>query len=44
MLNQRRLALKNEVKKAEQIRKRVYRILRQEQPEQSPRKAQEMDK
>lgn len=43
-LNQRYLALKNEVKEAEQIRGNVYNILRQEQREQQPRKAQDMDR
>lgn len=42
-LNQRYLKLKDEVKEAEQIRKNVYSILRQEQREQQPRKAQEME-
>ena len=41
-LNQRYLVLKEEVKEAEQIRKSVYSILRQEQREQQPRKAQDM--
>ena len=35
-LNQRYLALKEEVKEAEKIRKSVYSILRQEQREQPP--------
>ena len=35
-LNQRYLALKDEVKKTEQIRKSVYSILRQEQRERQP--------
>ena len=39
-LNQRYLALKEEVKEAEQIRKSVYSILRQEQ---QPRRAQDME-
>lgn len=43
-LNQRYLALKDEVKEAEQIRKSVYNILRQEQREQQPRKVQEVDR
>ena len=43
-LNQRYLALKDEVKKAEQIRKSVYSILRQEQREQQPRRAQDMER
>ena len=38
-LNQRYLALKEEVREAEQIRKSVYSILRQEQREQQPRRA-----
>lgn len=42
-LNQRYLSLKNEVKEAEQIRKSVYSILRQEQREQQPRRAQNME-
>ncbi len=42
-LNGRYLALKDEVKKAEQIRKSVYSILRQEQREQQPRRAQDME-
>ena len=37
-LNQRYLALKEEVREAEKIRKSVYSILRQEQREQQPRK------
>ena len=37
-LNRRYLALKEEVKEAEQIRRSVYNILRQEQP----RRAQDM--
>ena len=41
-LNQRYLALKEEVKKAEKIRKNVYGILRQEQREQQPRRKQDM--
>lgn len=43
-LNQRYLALKDEVKETEQIRKSVYSILRQKQREQSPRRAQDMDR
>lgn len=44
-LNQRYLALKEEVKEAEQIRKSVYSILRQEQRErQQPRRAQETER
>lgn len=42
-LNQRYLSLKDEVKEAEQIRKSVYSILRQEQREQQPRRAQDME-
>lgn len=42
-LNQRYLTLKDEVKGAEQIRKSVYSILRQEQREQQPHRAQDMD-
>ena len=42
-LNQRYLALKEEVKEAEKIRKSVYSILRQEQREQ-PRRAQDMER
>lgn len=42
-LNQRYLALKDEVKEAEQIRKSVYSILRQEQREQ-PRRTLELDR
>jgi len=38
-LNQRYLVLKKEVKEADQIRKSVYSILRQEQP----RRAQDME-
>ena len=38
------LALKEEVKEAEQIRKSVYNILRQEQREQQPRRAQDMER
>ena len=41
-LNQRYLALKDEVKEAEQIRKSVYSILRQEQRERHPHRAQDM--
>lgn len=37
-LNQRYLELKEEVKEAEQIRKSVYSILRQEQREHAPRR------
>ena len=43
-LNQRYLALKDEVKKTEQIRKSVYSILRQEQREQQPHRAQETER
>lgn len=42
-LNQRYLALKDEVKEAEQIRKSVYSIVRQEQREQAPRRTQDME-
>ena len=42
-LNQQYLSLKNEVKEAEQIRKSVYSILRQEQREQQPRRAQDKE-
>ena len=38
-LNQRYLALKEEVKEAEKIRKSVYSILRQEQREQQSRRS-----
>lgn len=40
MLNLRYAALKDEVKEAKQIRKSVYSILRQEQREWQPRRAQ----
>lgn len=43
-LNQRYLALKGEVKEAEQIRRSVYDILRREEREQQPHKAQEVDR
>ena len=43
-LNQRYLALKEEVKEAEKIRKSVYSILRQEQREQQTRRAQDMER
>ena len=43
-LNQRYLALKEEVKEAEKIRKSVYSILRQEQREQQPRRKQDMER
>lgn len=42
-LNQGYLVLQDEVKEAEQIRRSVYSILRQEQREQQPRRAQDMD-
>ena len=42
-LNQHYLSLKDEVKQAEQIRKSVYSILRQEQREQQPKRAQDME-
>lgn len=42
-LNQRYLALKDEIKEAEQIRKSVYSILRQEQRELPPRKVQNVE-
>ena len=42
-LNQRYVSLKEEVKEAEQIRKSVYSILRQEQREQAPRRTQDME-
>ena len=44
MLNQRYLELKEEVKEAEQIRKSVYSILRQEQREYAPRRTQDMER
>lgn len=43
-LNQRYLVLKGEVKEAEQIRKSVYSILRQEQREQAQHRAQDMER
>lgn len=43
-LNQRYVALKDEVKEAEQIRKSVYSILRQEQREQQPKRAHDIDR
>ena len=43
ILNQRYVTLKNEVREAEQIRKSVYSILRQEQREQQTRRAQDME-
>ncbi len=42
-LNQRYLALKDEVKEAERIRKSVYSILRQEQRERQPRREQDVE-
>jgi len=42
-LSQRYLALKGEVKEAEQIRKSVYSILRQEQREHAPRRTQKWE-
>ena len=42
-LNQRYVALKDEVKEAEQIRKSVYSILRQEQREQQPHRKQDVE-
>jgi DNA-binding transcriptional ArsR family regulator len=42
VLNQRYVSLKDEVKEAEQIRKSVYGILRQEQREQQQYKTKEM--
>ena len=41
-LSRRYLALKDEVKEAEQIRKGVYSILREEQREQQPHKEQDI--
>ena len=43
-LNQRYLELKEEVKEAEKIRKSVYSILRQEQREHAPQRAQDMER
>ena len=43
-LNRRYLSLKGEVKEAEQIRRSVYSILRQEQREQQPRRAQDVER
>ena len=43
-LNQRYLALKEDVKEAEKIRKSVYSILRQEQREQQPHRKQDMER
>ena len=42
-LNMRYHALKNEITEAEQIRKSVYSIVRQEQQEQQPYRAQGME-
>jgi len=42
-LNQRYTTLKDEVREAEQIRKSVYSTLRQEQREQQPRRAQDIE-
>ena len=42
-LNQQYNALKDEVKEAEQIRKSIYSIIRQEQREQQPHRAQDME-
>ena len=44
MLNQGYLALKEEVKEAEKIRKNVYGILRQEQREQQTQRKQDMER
>jgi len=43
-LNQRYAELKDEVKQAEQMRKSVYSIIRQEQRERQPRRAQDIDR
>lgn len=43
ILNQRYVALKDEMKEAEQIRKSVHSILWLEQGEQQPRRAQDME-
>ena len=43
-LNQRYAELKDEVKQAEQMRKSVYSIMRQEQREQQPRRAHDIDR
>ena len=43
-LNQRYAALKAEVKEAEQIRCSVYSIVRQEQRERQPRRAQDIER
>ena len=43
-LNQRYLELKEEVKEAEKIRTSVYSILRQEQREHAPQRAQDMER
>jgi len=37
-------ALKDEIKEAEQIRKSVYSIMRQEERERQPRRAQDIDR
>jgi hypothetical protein len=42
-LDKRYVSLKYEVKEAEQIRKSVYSILRQEQREQQPRRARDTE-
>lgn len=42
-LDSRYIALKDEVQEAEQIRKSVYSILRQEQQKQQPRRTQDME-
>jgi len=44
MLNQRYLALREEVKETEQIRKSVYSIFRQEQREHAQRRTQDMER
>ena len=43
VLNERYVSLKDEVKEAEQIRKNVYGILRQEQRKQQQHKAKDME-
>ena len=43
-LNQRYHALKDEIAEAEQIRKSVYSIVRQEERERQPRRAQDMER
>ena len=43
VLNQQYNTLKDEVEEAEQIRKSVYSIMRQEQREQQPRRAQDIE-